>query len=318
MASPPPRHSKMTCIFSVDVEDWFHILDLPSAPRPAQWDSLPSRVEQAFLRLLDLFSERDVQVTCFFLGWVARRFSHLVKEADKRGHEIASHGCSHGLVYEMTRREFLEDAIESRKILEDIVGRRVFGYRSAGFSVVEETPWFFDTLIEAGYRYDTSVFPAKRGHGGLRTDQLAPFFVRSPSGGLIEFPITVAKILGVPICFFGGGYLRLFPVSLIEAMTSRVLEERRPVVFYIHPREVDPSHPRLPMSLGRRFKSYVNLRTTEAKIRCLLRRFRMTTFQSFIANDLNRVAGLSPIPAMIPGMARTAGSSDLGVGVKRV
>jgi polysaccharide deacetylase family protein (PEP-CTERM system associated) len=307
----------MTCIFSVDVEDWFHILDLPSAPDPAQWDSLPSRIEQNFTRLLDLFSETDAQVTCFFLGWVARRFSHLVKEADKRGHEIASHGCSHGLVYQMTRREFLEDAVESRKILEDILGRRVVGYRSAGFSVVEETPWFFDALMEAEYRYDSSVFPAKRGHGGLRTDQFAPFFVGNPSCGLIEFPITVAKILGMPMCFFGGGYLRLFPLSLIEAMTSRVLAERRPVVFYIHPREVDPSHPRLPMSLGRRFKSYVNLKTTETKIRGLLRRFPMTTFRSFIANDLNHLAGLSQDQASALGMATATGSSDLGVGIKR-
>ena len=306
----------MTCIFSVDVEDWFHILDLPSAPDPSQWDSLPSRIEQDFTRLLDLFSETDVKVTCFFLGWVARRFSHLVREADRRGHEIASHGCSHGLVYEMTRREFLEDAMESKKILEDVVGRRVVGYRSAGFSVVEETPWFFDALIEAGYCYDSSVFPATRGHGGLRTDQLAPFFVGGHSGGLIEFPITVVKILGVPICFFGGGYLRLFPLSLIEAMTSRVLAERRPVVFYIHPREVDPSHPRLPMSLGRGFKSYVNLKTTEPKIRRLLRRFPMTTFQNFVTNDLNGLASLSPVQATALGL--TSGDSDLSVGVKRV
>jgi polysaccharide deacetylase family protein (PEP-CTERM system associated) len=316
MASPSERNSRMTCIFSVDVEDWFHILDLPSAPAPAQWDSLPSCIEQNFTRLLDLFSETDVQVTCFFLGWVARRFSHLVKEADKRGHEIASHGCSHGLIYKMTRREFFEDAIESRKILEDIVGRRVVGYRSAGFSVVEETPWFFDTLIEAGYRYDSSVFPAKRSHGGLKTHQLAPFFV-GPSGSLIEFPITVARILGVPICFFGGGYLRLFPLSWIEAMTSRVLAERRPVVFYIHPREIDPSHPRLPMSLGRRFKSYVNLKTTEGKIRGLLRRFPMTTFRSFIANDLNLLADSSPDQARTLGMAMATDSSDLGVGIKQ-
>jgi polysaccharide deacetylase family protein (PEP-CTERM system associated) len=307
----------MTCIFSVDVEDWFHILDLPSAPRPSQWDSLPSRIEQDFTRLLELFSETDVKVTCFFLGWVARRFSHLVKEADKRGHEIASHGCSHGLVYEMTRGEFLEDAIESRKILEDIIGRRIVGYRSAGFSVVEETPWFFDALIEAEYCYDSSVFPAMRGHGGLRTDQLAPFFVGSHSGGLIEFPITVVKILGMRTCFFGGGYLRLFPLSLIETMTSRVLAGGRPVVFYIHPREVDPYHPRLPMSLGRRFKSYVNLKTTEAKIRRLLRRFPMTTFQNFIANDVNRLAGLSPEQASTLGMATFRGSADLGVGTKQ-
>jgi polysaccharide deacetylase family protein (PEP-CTERM system associated) len=315
MVSPLGRHDRMTCIFSVDVEDWFHILDLPSAPGPSRWDSLPSRIEQDFTRLLELFSETDVKVTCFFLGWVARRFSHLVKEADKRGHEIASHGCSHRLVYEMTRREFLQDAMESKRILEDITGRQVVGYRSAGFSVVEETPWFFDALIEAEYRYDSSVFPATRGHGGLRTGQLAPFFVGSHCGGLIEFPITVAKILGIPMCFFGGGYLRIFPLSLIEAMTSRVLAEGRPVVFYIHPREVDPSHPRLPMGLGRRFKSYVNLRSSEAKIRHLLHRFTMTTFQSLIANDLNRLAGLSPVHAAVRG---TTASSDLSVGIKRV
>jgi polysaccharide deacetylase family protein (PEP-CTERM system associated) len=308
----------MACIFSVDVEDWFHILDLPSAPNPSLWDSLPSRVEQDFTRLLDLFSETDAKVTCFFLGWVARRFPHLVKEANARGHEIASHGCSHGLVYEMTRREFLEDARESKKILEDIAGRRVAGFRCAGFSVVEETPWFFDALIEAEYGYDSSVFPAVRGHGGLRTDQLAPFVVGGHAGGLIEFPMTVTKILGTPICFFGGGYLRLFPRSLIEAMTSRVLAEGRPVVFYIHPREVDPSHPRLPMSLGRRFKSYVNLKGAEAKIRSLLRRFPMTTFQSFIANDFHGLAGLSPAQATRPHLATAAGSSDLGGGMKRV
>jgi polysaccharide deacetylase family protein (PEP-CTERM system associated) len=305
----------MACIFSVDVEDWFHILGLPSTPDPSQWDSLPSRIEQDFMRLLNLFSETDVKVTCFFLGWVARRFSHLVKEADKRGHEIASHGCSHGLVYEMRRQEFLQDAMESKKILEDIVGRRVVGYRCAGFSVVEETPWFFDALIEAEYGYDSSVFPAARDHGGLRTNQLAPYFVGGDSGGLIEFPITVAKILGMPICFFGGGYLRLFPLFLIEAMTWRVLAEKRPVVFYIHPREVDPSHPRLPMSLGRRFKSYVNLRTTEAKIRRLVRRFQMTTFRSFIANDLS-LSGLYPARATEVGLA--IGSRDRSVGVKRV
>jgi len=133
---------------------------------------------------------------------------------------------------------------------------------------------------------------------------------------LIEFPITVAKILGVPICFFGGGYLRLFPLSLIEAMTWRVLAERGPVVFYIHPREVDPSHPRLAMSLGRRFKSYVNLKTTETKIRGLLRRFPMTTFRSFIANDLGHLAGLSQDQVSTLGIA-AAGSSDLGVGIKQ-
>jgi polysaccharide deacetylase family protein (PEP-CTERM system associated) len=271
------------CLFSVDVEDWFHILDVPSTPRPDQWSSLPSRIERNFLKLLDLFAEREARVTCFFLGWVAEKFPHLVVEAARRGHEIGSHGYAHRLVYESTPEEFFEDAVRSREIIEDRVGERVLGYRSAGFSVTAATPWFFDKLIEAGYRYDSSLFPAPRGHGGLPGAPHGPHVVTGTAGRLAEFPITVARLCGWPLCLFGGGYLRLFPYWVIRRMARSVLAERRPVVFYIHPREVDPAQPRLAMSLHRRFKSYINLRTTEEKVRRILDDFSVTTFERFIA-----------------------------------
>lgn len=277
----------MECIFSVDVEDWFHILDLPSTPSIEEWGSLPSHVVKNFNRLLDLFDEKDVHVTCFFLGWIAERFPHLVKEAVSRGHEIASHGRSHTLVYQMSEEGFLKDALRSREILENIAGLPVFGYRSAGFSNTENTPWFFDKLIEAGYRYDSSVFPAPRGHGGMRTDNYAPHLIKSSSGQIMEFPITVTGFLGRPICFFGGGYLRLFPYWLIRNMAHKTLDEGRPVIYYIHPREIDPGQPRLPMSFKRRFKSYVNLRSTETKIRRILDDFEITTFENFINKNLS-------------------------------
>ena len=273
------------CIFSVDVEDWFHILDIPGGPPLAAWNSLPSRVERNFERLLDLFSEHHASATCFFLGWIGERFPHLVKEAAKRGHEIASHGYAHRLVYEMNRREFSEDASRSRKLLEDIAGETVLGYRSAGFSVTEKSPWFFDSLAECGYQYDSSVFPASRGHGGMESSPRLPHHVGPNSDGIVEFPITVADILGKPLCFFGGGYLRLFPYSLIRQMTRQVLEEGRPVVFYIHPREIDPDHPRLPMSMARRFKSYVNLRSTESKLHRILTDFEVAPFRSFLQQE---------------------------------
>lgn len=273
------------CIFSVDVEDWFHILDLPSTPKLEQWDSLPSHVEKNFHRLLDLFSESSRQVTCFFLGWVGERFPHLVKEAQKAGHEIASHGYRHELVYKMQPEEFLQDVARSKKILEDIAGVQVVGYRSSGFSVTEDTPWFFDKLAEAGYQYDSSVFPAPRNHGGLRTDQLAPYVISKNSHRLLEFPITVRRVLGKPMCFFGGGYLRLFPYGVIKHMSDKVLEEGRPTIFYVHPREIDTDHPRLPMSPARKFKSYVNLHTTETKIRRLLGELNITTFRDYIAEN---------------------------------
>lgn len=270
-------------IFSVDVEDWFHILDVPGAPPISEWASLPSRVEVNFTRLLDLFDEKSVKVTCFFLGWVGESFPHLVREAVSRGHEVASHGYGHRLVFELTREEFAADVRRARILLEDVAGAPVKGYRAPGFSTTEETPWFFDVLAEAGYEYDSSVFPAPRGHGGLRGGRREPHRLGTDNK-LMEVPITVADLMGKPMCFFGGGYLRLFPYWLIRRMSKQVLAEGRPVVFYVHPREIDPPHPRLPMSRRRRFKSYVNLETTESKIRHILQDFPVTTFEKVISN----------------------------------
>jgi len=269
-------------VFSVDVEDWFHILDVPSAPALSEWSRLPSRVERNFTRLLDLFSEYQAQVTCFVLGWVGEQFPHLVKEAFERGHEIASHGYGHRLVYEQSRDEFVEDVRRARLLLEDIVGAPVVGYRAPGFSSTSDTPWFFDALAEAGYRYDSSIFPAHRTHGGIPAGRRDPYRVNGE--GILEMPVSVANFLGRGMCFFGGGYLRFFPYWLIYRKVNEVLEEGRPVVFYVHPREIDPAHPRLPMKRSRAFKSYVNLESTEPKIRHILQDFSVTTFQQAISN----------------------------------
>jgi len=279
----PPAPELPESIFSVDVEDWFHILDVPGAPALSSWHQLPSIVEPDFRRLLDLFDQHHARVTCFFLGWIAERYPHLVREAAARGHEIASHGYAHRLVYQSSRQEFFEDASRARRLLEDLAGAPVLGYRSAGFSVTESTQWFFEALVEAGYAYDSSVFPGPRGHGGMSHAPREPHRIPTPAGPLMEFPITVSTLLAKPLCFFGGGYLRLFPSWLIRRAVRQVLAEGRPVVFYIHPREIDPSHPRVPMPLARRFKSYVNLATTETKLRRILTEFPVTTFRDFMA-----------------------------------
>jgi polysaccharide deacetylase family protein (PEP-CTERM system associated) len=283
--------SKPVCVFTVDVEDWFHILDVPSAPPISSWDRLPSRVERNFLGLLDLLDECGVSATCFFLGWVARRYPQLVKQSQSRGHEVASHGFAHRLAYEVTPKEFHEDAAQSKRTIEDLIGTEIRGYRSAGFSVTRQAPWFFDELAAAGYRYDSSVFPAPRSHGGLRNGCFAPYLVQTNGGSIVEFPVTVAPVLGWPVCFFGGGYLRLFPLRLIRHMTRRVLKDNRPVIFYVHPREIDPGHPRLPMSPIRAFKSYVNLGTTEAKVRSLLHDFTFITLDASLGEHVERTCG---------------------------
>jgi polysaccharide deacetylase family protein (PEP-CTERM system associated) len=273
-------------IFSVDVEDWFHILELSEMPDMAQWQSFPSHVAKNFRKMLDLFSRYQVNVTCFFLGWVAQQFPELVRDAAARGHEIASHGYSHMLCSEMTPEAFLQDICHAKAIIEDILGRPIHGYRAPGFSVTEHTPWFFEKLAQAGFTYDSSMFPMRRAHGGIRNSPYAPYMIKTTYGSLVEFPISVARISGLPMYFFGGGYLRLFPYALVKRMGRKVMAEGRPVIFYIHPREIEPNHPRMRMNPLRRFKSYVGLRTTETKLCRLLQDFPVTTFQSYLSNSM--------------------------------
>ncbi len=289
------------CVFSIDVEDWFHILDVPSTPPLEQWDKLPSRVERNFFRMLEIAAEYDVRCSCFFIGWIAQRFPGLVKAAVSAGHEIASHGFSHQLAYKMTPQEFYEDAARAKNVLEQNGGVRVLGYRSAGFSLTPENTWVFDELLRAGYRYDASVFPAYRAEGGWQHSEIDPYEVKRPGGNLVEFPMTTEKVLGRQICFFGGGYLRLFPTSTVLRMTDRVLEQGRPVIFYVHPREIDPAQPRLQMSAMRRFRSYVNLGTTESKIRRILEAYDFQTFANIMAankkSEVQKVRKLEAIPS---------------------
>jgi polysaccharide deacetylase family protein (PEP-CTERM system associated) len=274
----------MESIFSLDVEDWFNISAVKSEPDISTWDALPSRVERNFHRMLDIYAKNHVSVTCFFLGYFARRFPQLVKRAVTDGHEVASHGFFHKLAFEQRASEFCEDVRSARLVIEDISGQPVRGYRAPSFSVTEDTPWFFEKLAAAGYGYDSSVFPGPHCIGGLKTRHLHPYVVHSPAGDVIEFPITAVDAFGTLMCFFGGGYLRLFPYFLIKPYAEKVLAEGRPVIFYVHPREIDPEQPRLPMNPKRKFMTYVNLKTTEQKIRNILRDFPVTTYQHYIAS----------------------------------
>ncbi|HVN15926.1 MAG TPA: polysaccharide deacetylase family protein, partial [Anaerolineales bacterium] len=208
-----------------------------------------------------------------------------------RGHEVASHGYAHQLIYTQTESEFFADISKTKKILEDLSGEAVLGYRAPGFSITKKTPWALPSLAKAGYKYDSSLFPAKRGHGYYLEAKLYPFKIEDLQ--LYEFPITVANLFSRRICFFGGGYLRLFPYFLIQNMAKKVADENRPVIYYIHPREIDPNHPRLTMNLSRRFRSYVNLKTTEPKLRNIVRTNHASTFHEFIHENPSYFTSLS-------------------------
>lgn len=273
---------RQTSIFSVDVEDWFNISAVGTEPPVTEWDSLPSCVEKNFRDMLTIFREKNVKVTCFFLGYFAKRFPELVREAVAQGHEIASHSYYHRLAYDLTPEQFLTDIRDAKHTLEDLAGVEVRGFRAPAFSVTPRNLWFFDKLIEAGYTYDSSVFPAPHQIGGLPGSPLFPHRIVREGGELMEFPITAVDLLGKPMCFFGGGYLRLFPYPVIKTMAQHALRSDRPVIYYVHPREIDPHHPRLEMSRKRTFTTYVNLSTTRRKIEKILRDFPVTTFAQYI------------------------------------
>ena len=272
----------MKAIFTIDVEDYFHTVEGEHVPKLKQWDALPSRVEKNMAKLLDLLDVYNVKATCFILGYIAKRHPSLIREISARGHEVASHGMYHKHVYEMTPQEFALDIGDCKALLEDLSGRRVDGYRSPSFSHTEDTPWLFEILSEQGYAYDSSIFPASRFEGGFITENLHPHWIETARGRIFEFPVSVTPVFGKNICFFGGGYLRLFPQWLILRMVERLINRQQTPLFYIHPREIDPGHPRFKMTPLKYFRSYVNLDTVESKLKAILSGNSFITCQDYL------------------------------------
>jgi polysaccharide deacetylase family protein (PEP-CTERM system associated) len=266
-------------VFTIDVEDWFHARISAKTPEDLEsWTRFAPRVEADVRKTLELLARSNVKATCFFLGWIASRYPQLVRETSALGHEVASHGYGHRNVRKLTRAQFREDIRSAKAAIENAVGGCVRGYRAPGFSITGESPWAFEEIVEAGYLYDSSVFPCAHGGSGIPTAPRQPYTVNTPSGLLTEFPATVvATPFGVQ-CPFGGGYFRLLPLWLIQAMARRARERGRGIFWYMHPREIDPRHPRLPMPLRRRFKNYFNVASCARKLEAALLYSHFATF----------------------------------------
>jgi len=269
------------CI-SIDVEDWFHILDSPAVPPMDAWASMESRLQRNVERLLTLLAETDTRATFFWLGWAAERHAELVRRCQAAGHEIASHGYGHVLAYEVGSDAFRQDVHRAKALLEDVTGQQVRGFRAAGFGIRDREAWAFDVIREAGHDYDSSIFPGPRGHGGMASARLGLHVIETASGPLVECPMSAVEVLGRRLSLFGGGYLRLAPRRLIRWGIKRLHASGHPLIIYAHPRETDPDHPRLPLSLKRRFKSYVNLKSTMPKLDWLCRRYAFCTMSELV------------------------------------
>jgi len=257
---------------SVDVEDYFHATAFAHALDMANWDQLDYRAEKNTDRLLELFAARGVHATFFTLGWVARRSPALIRRIHAAGHEIACHGLNHQLVYKQTRETFHAETREAKALLEDAAGVEVRGYRAASYSITKASLWALEVLTELGFRYDSSIFPIHHDFYGIAD---APRFPYQPGGGkLLEVPITTVEVLGQRLPCGGGGYFRLLPYTLFRAALKRVnAHDRRPVVFYCHPWEVDPGQPRVEVGWRSRFRHYTNLDKVEARLHRLISDF---------------------------------------------
>jgi len=256
---------------TIDVEDYFQVSAFaPHIPRE-HWDSLPCRVERNIDVALALLDEAQAHATFFTLGWIAERYPAMVRRIVDNGHELASHGYGHLRVSDQNHTEFARDIVQAKKILEDISGAPVIGYRAPSFSIGANNLWALDVLQETGHLYSSSIYPIRHDHYGMPE---APRFAHYPRGesSILEIPPTTVALMGRNLPAAGGGYFRLLPYQTSRWLINRVnQQEDKPCIFYFHPWELDPDQPRqLGISSRTRFRHYVNLTRMEARVRALL------------------------------------------------
>jgi len=303
---------------SIDVEDYFQVHAFSRVIKFEDWGNFECRVEDSTYRILEILnglrqtlslpSRDSVKATFFILAWIAERYPHLIKEISLQGHEIASHGYNHKLIYQQTKEEFRDDIRKSKVILEDMIGIEVIGYRAPGYSITNKSRWAFEVLIEEGFKYDSSIFPIRHDFYGMPNAPRFPFIVsvngnssfefsvlnhESGTGlnskSIIEFPTSTIRIFGQNLPISGGGYFRLFPFNFTRRGLMKInRQEKKPFVFYLHPWELDSEQPKIRgTGFKSKFRHYNNLDKTEMRFKELLKHFRFTTIREVIGQYCN-------------------------------
>jgi polysaccharide deacetylase family protein (PEP-CTERM system associated) len=232
-----------------------------------------------------MLDETQTKATFFILGWIAERYPELVLEIDRNGHEVASHGYEHRVVYEQGESEFRNDIERSLSVLERITGKKVKGYRAPNFSITSRSLWAYDILEESGIRYTSSIFPAKHIFQvyGMSQAPRFPFELILKNGRRIkEFPLSTVVIFGKQMPLGGGAYLRIMPYWYNQWAIKRINQQGHPAIVYFHPWEIDPHQPRKELSTMSRFRHYFNLDIMELKIRSLLKDFVFCPVREFL------------------------------------
>lgn len=271
---------------TVDLEDWHHSID--SIPF-SDWDNYESRVEANTHKILNLFEKEKISATFFILGYIAEKYPALVQEIASLGHEIATHGHAHQLVYRQSPKVFREDLKRAVGTIENVAQQKILGYRAPYWTITRDSYWALDILLEEGLKYDSSIFPMKTYLYGIPGAPLYPYIVKEKNGNkLIEFPPSVITFMGIRIPVAGGFYMRLLPEWLIRIAFKKINKENHSTIVYIHPPEFDPQKPRLNLPLMERILHYYNLDVMEGKIKSLVSEFEFGTIKDLLnSSELN-------------------------------
>ena len=268
---------------TVDVEDYFHVSAFEKAIEKTDWKNLELRVEKNTYRLLELFEQKQAKCTFFTLGWVAERCPNMIKAIVDQGHELASHGFDHQRATEMTPEQFIADVSQSKKVLEDVSGQEIIGYRAPSFSFNDSNTWVYQALVELGFEYSSSTYPIEHDLYGVPN---WPRFKYQRDEGIIEIPVPTVRKNDRNTGIGGGGYFRLYPYWLSKRRIDNYLNtEKQPYSFYFHPWEVDPEQPRVAgASVKSKLRHYLNLSRMEGKVVRLLEDYQWDTMKSIYLN----------------------------------
>jgi polysaccharide deacetylase family protein (PEP-CTERM system associated) len=270
--------------FTVDVEDWFQGIPIDGSVR----NIAEPRLERGLELLLSLLAEENVRATFFFLGPVAKQYPKTLTRIAEQGHEIGCHGWSHDLLYTMTRERMRQETRDAMDAITHVTGAPVRAYRAAYFSITRASWWALAELAELGFQYDSSIFPVRNWRYGIVGFDPRPQRIETAAGAIYELPMSVRSVAGVTVPVSGGAYFRLYPYALTRANFRAMETAGRPVVFYLHPWELDPDHPRVSFHWKARLTHYVNLRSTEPRLRRLLRDFSFAPLGEVLEHELAR------------------------------
>ena len=301
-----PKRAPVHCL-TFDVEEHFQVNAFDSPERRQRWADDESRVERNTEKVLELLDRHRYRATFFVLGWVAERHAKLVERIAAAGHEVASHGYGHELISKLTPDAFREDVRKAKKILEDVIGAPVTGYRAPSFSIMPSTSWALELLVQEGYAWDSSVVPVLHDVYGWPGADPYLHRIHTPSGPLWELPPATAGVLGARLAVGGGGHFRLYPYPLVRSLLRRIEAKGNPIVFYLHPWELDPEQPRMQGSRLSRFRHYRNLARVETRLAQLFDDFRFTSVRELLpafARRWERANGAAHAPALTRARAR--------------